>query len=325
MLAALVFVRNNREAAASSGIESGLLAVLRRLRLRKEEFGNPTIIKNVDEFAEAFGLSKEETSHEVEATVSVAESDDFPSTPRLNPLDEWQVERASLDPIARAQGDARFLSAYGDRLIPTNFAEALYDDDDIWQEPAIELWLDDRGEPLDATRAGVASAALLNARIRVVRPRFFLRNPTSLVVQPIANSAEVEQLRNEVRSDFVVRALSTVFDARAVLETERRRGAKATVRKGELLKVSDTLKALFARLGYDERPAVGTAVNFDPVAHQGPIDVQTQESVIVRRPGLWDLTDQRFVIKPVVDRTPEELGEEQVSGINPIEVGEGDE
>ncbi|KRA37880.1 MULTISPECIES: hypothetical protein [unclassified Nocardioides] len=312
VMASLVFIRDNREAILDLDNSGVLVSTLRRLHHRKEQFGNPTIIRNLDDLMALLGpeeptaLAAAPSSGNVPALTPSGES-----SPQQSPLDEWLIQREGFATDDRIGGDIRFLNAYLGRAIPTSFAEALYHDDSFWSEAPVLAWLDLRAEPFDADTTGVAAAALLNAKLRLVRPRFFLRNPSSLVIQPIANSAELEQLRTEIRNDLVVRTLTTVLDARSVLESERRRGPKATVRKNEVLKVSDTLKALFSRLGFDERPEVGTSLAFDPVEHHGPSDTESQESVVVTRPGLWDLSTNRYIISPVVRRPRDQRVEDE--------------
>lgn len=307
VLASLAFLRRNAVAVGLLDDGGGLASILARLDQRRADFANPAIDKALDQLKSQFEMSDANPPRQEAAAVAASgAAAGEAAVERMNPLDEWMAKRRTLDAAGRAAGDVRVLAAHVGRLIPTSFAEAMYEDDEVWAEVVLAEWLDQRAEPFDATKEGVASAALLNARVREVRPRFFLRSPSSLVVQPIVNATEVEEMRIEIRNDFVIRALTSVFDARAVLEAERARGAKATVRKNEVLKVSDTLKALFVRLGYDERPQVGTMVEFDPVDHQGPADAHSQELMVVVRAGLWDSAARRFIIRPVTARRPDQ-------------------
>ena len=298
--AGIVLLRKQLEAEPSLSETPGLLAALRRLNDRKEEFGTPAIKSGIAKLYRDYGsVDNDVAPVELEAVTSdeSQREDDAP----YDPLQEWLTTRAEVDPHARAERDVALLETFRGRPLPVSLAEAMYADDDVWTQAPLSVWIDQLDAPLDASISGVAAAALINSRLRMVRPRIFLRNPSSLVVQPIANSHEVDQMRNEIRSQFATRALGAVFDAKWVLDAEARR--PQGIRKVEVEKVVRSIGGLFTRLGFDERPDPMTPVEFDPVIH-APIDsdIANQEVVLVKRPGLWDKTVREFARPPLVGR-----------------------
>ena len=206
----------------------------------------------------------------------------------------WARRRPHLGVAERASTDATVLAGLVDSLIPVPLAEALHGDDEVWAQSPMVAWCNELLTPLPASVNGIAAAALLNAKIRVVRPRLFLRHPQALVVEAIAANVDTAQMTRQLAMDVVepiLTALSTI-----AYEVERGRPRKSRVESARL----NALRVI-ERLGMRQLNEIGDEVPFDMQRHLAIDFIEDGQLVRVSRGGLYDSATGAVLAKARVD------------------------
>ncbi len=193
----------------------------------------------------------------------------------------WLGMRSSIEAADRARTDGRLLRHSWERGGPVDarLAEELFKDDKVWEQaPLIDL-ADRLLAPLDPERHGVAAAALLNTRLRRLRPRVYLRHPETVVVDRLAGGTALEDLRQGI----ALTVADQTLDVHTALVEETKRGG---IRKSVLREACESLVDALQRLGYVPLHQVGDEVKYDPLLHVSADQVAYQSVVLVLRPGL---------------------------------------
>jgi hypothetical protein len=202
--------------------------------------------------------------------------------------DRWAIDASLLDGLRTRR-----------RPIPTALAEALYVED-CWASRSFVKWVEDLPRPLSEADAGLASAALLNARVRDVRPHLFLRHPDVRVVDVVSAQKSPSSGRSEESGRSIAEPLHR---ARLVVEGELDR---ASPRKKPLESAVAMLRSCLSRLGMETFGTPGSVMPFDPVEHLGDEDLATNEQIIVVRPGLRETASGAVVLRAGVARSADE-------------------
>lgn len=225
---------------------------------------------------------------------SIKESKEFGEV-----VEAWQQERLDFDLELRAAWDVWIIrSALLQRhRLSTDYLEELMTDDDFWLSSVAGEFAESLTEPPRPDAIGRAAAALLNGRLRYLRPRLYLRAPDSPVIQPIADRSEIaaveQSLVEEIGYPFV-RSLRLIHD-------ELNRGPNLAPRKGMLTDLEAYLTQVLDRLGVSP-DAVGEAreVPFDPIQHFSSTPLEIGAPVRLIHAGLVDIESGRRVFKAVV-------------------------
>jgi hypothetical protein len=218
----------------------------------------------------------------------------------------WVGRRDSLLLDERASGDAWLMRAMTicGLTYPTLFAEALWNDEEVWGTRALGEYAEGLPCPLLDQEAGLAASALLNSRIRGIRPRLFLRFPETLVLEPIGQRSDISRLEREV-VDWVAEPLLRTAER---IDEEISRPKDRRPRKGAFQDIRDQLGQVLGTLGYRLVGSGGSKVNFDPAMHVSFVSVEAGEPVTIIRPGLQSISDGIISVKAQVNPSPTDGG-----------------
>lgn len=212
----------------------------------------------------------------------------------------WAPVRASYPVEHRAGWDFALLSAASLRRFPLDpsYIERVTDDDEIWSTARGLEFAESMVEPMPAEAVGRVAAALINSRLRYVRPRMFLQFPESLVIQAIGDSAN-----NRAFEDAIVEEIGYPFiRSLRLLSMERNRPSGRAPRRTMLADLQDYLEQVLSRLGLrPDNLDRARSLAFDPINHTSANDIEIGEEVRVIYPGLVDEKSGRRVFKALVE------------------------
>lgn len=221
----------------------------------------------------------------------------------------WVDIRGQIEPEVRATGDVFLLrSALLLRAhLPLGVAEAVANDETVWTTAAFEGLAAGLAEPLRADDLGTAQSALLNARLRVLRPRLFLRAPEALVIEPVGakfDSAAIETALMDEVSAPLLRCLTTI-------EEENARSGERRPRKTVFRELATYVEQVLERLGSRVELHVGARTRFDPERHASGVPLEPGAEVRVVVPGLIDKSTRAVRIRALVEPVEEPPDEDE--------------
>ena len=182
-------------------------------------------------------------------------------------------------------------------------AEAMFLDDEIWLTTSLTEFAGKLAEPIDGSVIGTAAAALLNGRLRSIRPRIYLRFPETLIVERISTRYDVEELSRQGVEDAFERVMaSPLLRVAATIDNEVGRAASLRPRKGVFKDLKASLVEMLAASRYALVGTAGESVAFDPDDHHCAEAVDVGDQVLLLRPGLRNLLDGSTPIKAKVDK-----------------------
>lgn len=212
-----------------------------------------------------------------------------------DPVVNWLEHRAALMASHRAAQAVTLLRDLSRGSIPTPFAEAVYQDEELRASTEWHAYVLDLGRPFQASVHGLASAALLNAVVRRVRPRLFLKHPRAIVAEESAAKLDGPAVRRDISKDVaepIIRCIHLLWE-----EIER-----TTARKPQLRSARSAAEQVLQRLGLRFEGQVGESGIFDPIFHVSADALEYGTPVEVSRPGIIDATSGDVVVKAQVDR-----------------------
>jgi hypothetical protein len=224
----------------------------------------------------------------------------------------WILERARKEIRVRAEWDVWFVRSalLQRRRLTADYVETLTADDEFWASEIAELFANSLAEPPRPEAIGWVSAALLNSRLRYMRPRLYLRAPESPVIQAIATRSDISAAETswveEIGYPFV-RCLRLIRD-------ELNRGRNLAPRKGMLSDLEAYLQQVLDRLGV--RPddmSEDRQLAFDPSQHITAVPLEIGTPVRLLHAGLVDRQSGRRVFKAVVSPLESGQGSDSVS------------
>lgn len=211
----------------------------------------------------------------------------------------WQQQRLLHNVAHRALWDVWVLRSalLLRRPLSVDYVDALVEDDEFWATEGAADFAQSLAEPPRPETIGKINAALLNSRLRYLRPRLYLRAPDSPVIQAIGDrsdfTAAEEALVEEIGYPFV-RSLRLIRD-------ELNRGANLAPRKGMLSDLQTYLEQVLDRMGVRPDSVDGVSkVRFDPSHHLSSVPLEVGEEVTLVHAGLVDVKTGRRVFKAVV-------------------------
>lgn len=210
----------------------------------------------------------------------------------------WLLHRQEASVGERARGDISLLRQLHTSYIPATLAEAVHADDEVRNSDAFRDYVDALTSPFQVSTHGAASSALLNAVVRRVRPRLFLRDPRALVAEENAAKLDGGAVRRDIGRDIaepVVRCMGVLWE-----ETDR-----LTPRKPRLRSARMAAEQALQRLGLRLEGREGETLSFDPIFHMTSDAAEYGDAVRVARPGVIDDSNGELVLKVHVARQHE--------------------
>lgn len=211
----------------------------------------------------------------------------------------WTRRRRTHPPEDRGTGDTWFMRALtlAHRVWPITFVEAVYRDDEVWGTDSLGAFAQGLAHPLLEEPTGVAASALINARIRQLRPRLFLRFPETLLIQAIGHADTGELVRGVM--DLVAEPLIRTAEA---IDQEVSRPNDLRPRKGAFTDIRSLLSQVLGSLGYEFIGAGGDVVKFDSTIHITFTAVEDKQEVTITRPGLRAVGERVPSVKAQVNK-----------------------
>lgn len=209
----------------------------------------------------------------------------------------WTLHRATLSPELRGAGDAWLMRALtlGHLPWPIALAEAIFLDEAVWSSQSLAAYTVGLTHPIQEEPTGLAASALINARLRSIRPRLFLRFPETRVVESIGTPDTSQLVRGVI--DLVAEPLLRTAE---VIDEELNRPNDRRPRKGAFQDIRELLSQVLDSLGYSFLGAGGEPAMFDPSLHISFQQVEQGAPVTVSRPGLRSDSDDVVSVKAQV-------------------------
>lgn len=180
--------------------------------------------------------------------------------------------------------------------LPISFLDEVSTDDEFWSSEEARKFSESLSEPPSPEVVGRVGAALLNSRLRWLRPRLFLRAPQSLVIEPIGDRTDLTRAEELVIEEIAypfIRALGT-------LEREATRAGDRPPRRTVLKDLDGFLTQVLQRLGLAVIGKLESEEPFDPSGHELVGQADPGDPVVVEQPGLKDTKANRVVVKAIV-------------------------
>jgi hypothetical protein len=216
----------------------------------------------------------------------------------LTAVHQWQAVRARSAADVRAASDVWLLrvSMLRRLALPVPYVESLVDDDSFWGSGAAIAFAEALVEPFNREAVGRVQSALLNSRLRQMRPRLFLRAPESLVIEPIGARLDVSRIEEELTNEVSAPLLRAI----ATIEAENTRAASRPPRKRVFKELGGYLEQVLERLGSAVEGRVNAPDSFDPARHVAAEAIATGADVEIVVPGLRDRRTKHVRIKALV-------------------------